>query len=79
CMVQDVIVEHPVYGQLSGQLQIRSRYDVMQFIKKVQEAQVHSLSELTDGIHLHTLICPDEAAFEQAVAKLEEAGILFRE
>ena len=32
CTVLDVIVEHPVYGQLTGQLQISSRYDVEQFL-----------------------------------------------
>ena len=29
CTVLDVIVEHPVYGQLTGQLQISSRYDTI--------------------------------------------------
>ena len=79
CEVLDVIIDHPVYGQLSGRLQIRSRYDVMQFMKKVKEEQAHSLSELTDGVHMHTLVCPGEKAYEQAVQKLEQAGILFRE
>ena len=79
CEVQDVIIDHPVYGELSGRLQIRSRYDVMQFMKKVKDEQAHSLSELTDGVHMHTLICPDLQAYEQVVKKLAEAGILFRE
>ena len=79
CEVQDVIIDHPVYGELSGRLQIRSRYDVMQFMKKVKDEQAHSLSELTDGVHMHTLICPDLRAYEQVVKKLAEAGILFRE
>ena len=29
--VVDVIVEHPVYGQLTGLLGVRSRYDVAEF------------------------------------------------
>ena len=28
CTVLDVIVEHPVYGQLTGSLQLHNRYDV---------------------------------------------------
>lgn len=51
----------------------------MQFMKKVKDEQAHSLSELTDGVHMHTLICPDLRAYEQVVKKLAEAGILFRE
>ena len=30
--VVDVIVEHPVYGQLTGLLGVRSRYDVAEFV-----------------------------------------------
>lgn len=78
CSVQDVIVEHPVYGQLVGQLQLRSRYEVAQFVRQVEEAGAHSLSELTDGIHLHTLRCPSEAAYERVCKALDKAGLLLK-
>ena len=48
----DVIVDHPVYGQLTGKLHLSSRYDVDQFIKKVNNNQAKPLSQLTDGLHL---------------------------
>lgn len=32
--VVDVIVEHPVYGQLTGLLGVRSRYDVAEFVRR---------------------------------------------
>lgn len=76
CTVLDVIVEHPVYGQLTGQLQISSRYDVEQFLARVQAHDAAPLSMLTGGIHLHTLRCPDEAACERACAALKAAGLL---
>ena len=63
CTVIDVIVDHPIYGQLTGPLQISNRYEVSQFIERCKKAE--PLSSLTDGIHLHTLSCPDEAAFER--------------
>lgn len=75
CTVLDVVVEHPVYGQLTGSLHLRSRYDVSQFIAK--SAQARPLSLLTEGIHLHTLLCPDEAAFQRCVKDLSAAGILW--
>lgn len=56
----------PVYGQLTGQLQISSRYDVEQFLARVQAHDAAPLSMLTGGIHLHTLRCPDAAACERA-------------
>ena len=39
---------HPVYGQLTGELHLQSRYDVAQFVEKVRREDAHSLSELTD-------------------------------
>ena len=77
CAVLDVIVEHAVYGQLTGQLRIRSRYDVTQFMERLISDGAKPLSSLTDGIHLHTLSCPDEAAFSRTCAALREAGFLF--
>ena len=63
-------------GQLTGQLQISSRYDVEQFLARVQAHDAAPLSMLTGGIHLHTLRCPDAAACERACAALKAAGLL---
>ena len=60
CQVVDVVVEHPIYGQLAGQLHLSSRYDVQEFIRSVSKNQANLLSDLTGGIHLHTLRCPSE-------------------
>ena len=79
CDVLDVVVEHPVYGQLTGQLQLRSRYDVDQFLRRVDEHGARPLSDLTGGIHLHTLRCPDEAAYQRVLRALKEAGFLLDE
>ena len=76
CTVLDVIVEHPIYGQLTGPLQLSSRYDVAQFISRSKEAEARPLSLLTEGIHLHTLSCPSEAAFQRVLDSLRELGML---
>lgn len=77
CQVLDVIVEHPVYGQLTGQLQLRSRYDVGEFWKKAADAA--PLSALTGGIHLHTVRCPDEETLARVTAALRDAGFLLND
>ena len=74
CCVLDVIVEHPLYGQLTGPLQLSSRYDVAQFIARSHTAQ--PLSVLTGGIHLHTLLCPSEDAYRRVLDALRQAGFL---
>lgn len=76
CSVLDVIVDHPVYGQLTGPLQLSSRYDVGQFLARCTEAEARPLSDLTGGIHLHTLSCPDEAAFLRVREALGALGVL---
>lgn len=76
CAVLDVIVDHPIYGQLTGPLQLSSRYDVSQFLSRCTEAGARPLSDLTGGIHLHTLSCPDEAAFQRAREVLRNLGVL---
>lgn len=78
CKVVDVIVEHPIYGQLTGPLCLTNRFEVGQFVKKcVGHAQ--PLSSLTGGIHLHTLDCPDEQSFARVREALDNAGFLLKE
>lgn len=72
----DVTVEHPIYGQITGQLNIFSRYDVDEFIKNTKQQNAPLLSKLTDGVHLHTVSCKNEEIFKRIVADLEQAGIL---
>lgn len=79
CVVEDVVVEHNIYGQIVGQLQLASRYDVGQFMDRLENGSATVLSSLTAGIHLHTLRCPDEAAFTRACQALKEAGILLEQ
>lgn len=76
CTVVDVIVEHPIYGQLTGSLQLSSRYDVGQFIQRCQQQSASPLSQLTEGIHLHTIRCPDPDAYERVREALGALGVL---
>ena len=78
CQVVDVVVEHPVYGQLTGQLRLSSRYDVQEFIRAASERRARPLSDLTGGIHLHTLRCPDEEAYRRVLEQLDGAGFLWK-
>lgn len=75
--VVDVMVEHPFYGELTGSLMVRSRFDVEQFITAISEEEAALLSELTDGIHLHTIEADAEDKINQACEHLQAAGILF--
>ena len=61
-------------GQLSAPLHLHSRLDVEQFMNRMKGAA--PLSQLTEGVHLHTLSCPDEQAYRQLTDRLRQLGFL---
>ncbi|MDN6294116.1 MAG: transcription repressor NadR [Alkalibacterium sp.] len=75
--VLDVIVEHPVYGTIKGDLNISSRLEVDEFIDKLKQAKTSLLSKLTDGIHTHTIRSKNEAGRDKLIELLREKGFLY--
>ena len=77
-IVVDVAVENSLYGELRGNLNLASRYDVDTFLVQARSAPESLLSRMTGGVHLHTLRCPDRASFERIRAELDRQGLLYR-
>lgn len=76
--VLDVIVEHPLYGELRGSLMIESRADVQDFLKQVRAMHASLLSTLTGGVHLHTVEASRPEMISRAKARLRARGFLLR-
>ena len=74
--VLDVIVEHAVYGELRGSLMMTSRDDVREFAQRIEAGEVALLSELSGGVHLHTVEAPNQERLERARQDLREHGYL---
>lgn len=74
--VLDVTVDHPIYGQISVNLNIGSRYEADCFVRQAKESNASLLCDLTGGVHIHTLAMPDAAAYARTVERLRELGIL---
>jgi uncharacterized protein len=72
--VKDVKIEHPVYGDLTASIMVSNRQEVQQFMKKVLSTKAAFLSELTDGIHLHTITASSEHALDSAENALRNAN-----
>ncbi|HKV04576.1 MAG TPA: transcription repressor NadR [Candidatus Acidoferrales bacterium] len=76
--VLDVIVEHPLYGELRGSLMIESRADVQDFLEQVSTARASLLSSLTGGVHLHTVEASRPEMIARARARLRARGFLLK-
>lgn len=76
--VIDVVVEHELYGELVGSLHIRSQEDIQRFMEKYQKSNANLLSQLTNGIHLHTIRYQRGTDLEKIKAALAEKGILYQ-
>lgn len=74
--ILNVIVEHPIYGQISADLNIESKKDAEAFVIKAKACQASQLCDLTGGLHVHTIKVPSAEAFEKITARLTELGIL---
>jgi transcriptional regulator of NAD metabolism len=74
----DVIVEHPLYGELRGSLMLESRADVQDFLQQMCTKKASLLSSLTGGIHLHTVEAHRAEMVTRAKATLRERGFLLK-
>ena len=74
--VVDVSIEHPVYGEISAPLHLRTQAGVDRFMANFETGGTSPISLLTDGVHLHTVEAPSQGAMERILSALREAGIL---
>lgn len=74
--VLDVIVDHPLYGELRGILMLETRADVGRFMEQVTQHGVTLLSSLTGGLHLHTIEAEHPDQLRRAHAAMAERGYL---
>ncbi|GAB6168734.1 transcription repressor NadR [Clostridium carnis] len=71
-IIEDVIIEHPLYGEIRGNLMIKNLNDLNKFEKVFKE--VSPLSNLTNGIHLHTISVDSKENMESIKLELKEKG-----
>lgn len=75
-IVRDVIIEHPIYGEIKAMLMIQNLYDVENFTTKVNDNSVEPLLSLTRGIHLHTIETDTQEAMDKIIVELKEKEYL---
>jgi len=75
-IIEDVIVEHELYGELRGMLMLKTLYDVQRFIEKVRKSKSEPLMALTGGIHLHTVMAESSEILDRIEEELRSKKYL---
>lgn len=74
--VENVMVQHEVYGQLEAELGLNSRRKIMEFVNEISSGQSSPLKNLTSDYHAHTITADSEATLDLIEDMLREKGIL---
>lgn len=78
-IIEDVIIEHPIYGEIKANLMIRNLNDLDNFIDLYKKNKAKPLSALTEGIHLHTISTDNEQDMQLIIENLEKAGYILKD
>ncbi len=76
--VIDVIVDHPVYGELKGNIDVRTAEEVHRFVNLLESTGRGTLSSLSGGFHLHTIEADSTETLDRIETVLGEKGFLGR-
>ena len=63
-IVEDVFVFHKHYGTVRAQLDIKSRYNVKQFMENITSGKSSLLMNVTSGYHYHTVTADTEETLD---------------
>ena len=74
--VENVMVEHEVYGHLEADLNLNSRKKVMDFVNEISCGKSSPLKRLTSDYHAHTITADSEATLDMIEKMLKDKGIL---
>jgi len=74
--VVDVFVNHRAYGIIRGELQIRSRRHIKEFLEDLKTGKSTPLKNVTSNYHYHTVIADDTQILEEIYEALKEKGYL---
>lgn len=76
--ILNVVVLHPVYGEISADLMIGSRRAVKKFMDKMEENKFIPLMHLTGGEHVHVVEAESEEILDEIAHELDIKGYLIK-
>lgn len=76
--IRNVIIEHPIYGEMIGNMIVETRRDVEHFVMNIEKEDTYPLMKLTNGIHMHTIEASSEKILDEIESELNKKGFLYR-
>lgn len=74
--VEDVQVNHKVYGRMKADLGIHSRKQVQDFVEEIRSGKSSPLKNITSNYHYHTVEADSEEVLDLIGEELNERGYL---
>ncbi|MDE7454032.1 MAG: DNA-binding transcriptional regulator, partial [Clostridia bacterium] len=74
--IEDIFVNHRVYGRISARLDLINRIHVEELYRSLVSGASKPLMSVTDGYHYHTVSAPSEEALDKIETALREKGFL---
>ena len=74
--VQDISVNHRVYGKISARLELTSLRHAEELYRSLVSGASKPLMSVTDGYHYHTVCADNEETLDKIENALREAGYL---
>lgn len=78
-IVMNVIIEHPIYGEMLGNMMLQTRRDVTQFVENIKGFDTYPLMNLTHGLHMHTVEAESDEILDEIESALDKKGYLYTE
>lgn len=74
--VENVMVNHRVYGHLQAELHINSRRKVAEFMEDIRNGKSSPLKNITSDYHYHTITADNEETLDLIEEELRKKGFL---
>ncbi|MDO4531128.1 MAG: transcription repressor NadR [Bacillota bacterium] len=74
--VENVMVNHRIYGKVSAPLQLKNRRDVQRFLKDLQTGKSSPLLRITSGYHFHQISAEDPEILDEIEGMLRQKEFL---
>lgn len=74
--VENVMINHRVYGHMEAELNINSRKKIALFLEDIKNGSSSPLKNITSGYHYHQVKADSEAVLDEIEAALREKGFL---